>query len=463
MNKDKLKTKHELWRRGVLTWKLHKGQKRVYESLKALPKPIREAVILISRRWGKSYLGVIMALEDCLKNPGVQVMIIGPDLKQTRKIITPIINKIIKDAPSGLIKQTKSELTWTIGESTLMIGAFDTALESTRGLEAFNIYLEESAMADENEYEYTLSSVLRPTLMHSRGRITHLTTPPRSENHPFVTETMPEASINNALHIYTIHDNPLLSAQDIADEIKSMGGKDNEHCKRELFCQIVPNKSSIIVPEFDDRHIKTLDVPAYTYFLTSIDFGGVKDNHAILLGYYDFVRRKRCYVDEQWLDINTGTNDVLEAVRSLEARNSVKWLFGHPLRIVDAPGQTMVDIRRLDLECRPPDKGKDSVEDGIQALRVAFLNDEIEIDPRCKMLILTLKHAQWDKNRKDFQRTKTLGHCDMLAALSYHFRHQNIYDNPIPQNLGLNAVQHYFEPAKPTDTLTTLNDLFYGD
>lgn len=462
--KAKLAIKHELWYRGNLTWKLHKVQLIVYKALRHLPKGTREAVVLIARRWGKSYLGVVMALEDCLQNPGKQVFIVGPSLKQTRRIITPLIREITLDAPQGLIKQTKSELTWTVGESTLIIGAFDTALESFRGLEAISIYLEESGLADVQEYEYTLKSVLRPTLMHSQGRLTHLTTPPREENHPFVFSTMPEAHLNNAMFVYTIEDNPLMSKEEIEAEIQASGGRESEHCKRELFCKIVKDEKRLVTPEFDEeRHVKKLTSPPYTYYLTAIDFGGVRDNHALLLTYFDFERNKTCIFDEVWLGINTGTDEIIKAGRRMESSNDVFWLKGAPARIIDAPDQLLIDVKRMKYECTKPQKGKDSVEDGIQALRVGLLKDQIEIDPRCIVLIQTLKYGMWDKHRKDFQRTDALGHCDMIAALSYAYRHTDRVNNPFPPNLGLNRDTHFYMDEKSRRNNDTIERAFVED
>lgn len=467
MKKKNLKPeiKAELWKRGILSWKQHTGQRIIYKALRALGSDVREPVILCSRRWGKSYLGVLMAIEDCLAAPGRQVFIVGPSLKQTRRIITPLIQEVTKDAPKGLVKQTKSELTWAIGESTLIIGAFDTALESFRGLRADAIYLEESGLANPEDYDYILKSVLRPTLMHSRGKMYHLTTPPREgEAHPFVSNTLPMATLNKCLYTFTIEDNPLLSKEDIEAEIDSVGGRGSEHCERELFCRILGSDRRII-PEFNEAiHVKEIQPPAYTFFLTSIDFGGVRDNHAILLTYFDFENNRFHILDERWLEVNTGTTDIIAAGREMEAANKVVWLKGTPKRITDAPGQTQVDIKRLGYECTPPEKGKDSVEDGIQALRVAFLKEAILIHPRCVHLIQTLKFGLWDRLRKDFLRTDALGHCDMIAALSYAYRHIDRHNNPFPPNLGKHRDYHYNASGeRRTDNEDVLAETFFGD
>lgn len=458
---------HELWKRGVLTWKLHSSQKVVYDRLRGLPKPVREAVVLISRRWGKSFLGVIMALEDCLQNPGVQVLVVGPDIKQTKRIVTPIINKIMRDAPPGLIKPTKSEDLWRVGQSTFLMCGFETALESVRGLESYSIYLEESGLSNPLEYEYILSSVLRPTLMHSKGRITHLTTPPKEENHPFVDLTMPSAALKGALMVYTIHDNPLLSKEDIAAEIEAAGGIQSAHCRRELLCEIVRDEGRLLIPEFDEKiHTKESMIPNYSYFMSAVDFGGSKDNHAHLLGFYDFLRNKFIILDEMFQEINTNTEDVINACYEMEKRHRVgedsksRKLMG---RIVDAPGQVHVDLKRAGFWCSLPSKGKDSVEDGLQALRVAFRQGKIEVHPRCVHLIQTLKFGLWDKHRKDFQRSPALGHCDMIASLSYWYRHINKNSNPYPANEGAHPDTHHFKREKQNSNEEELNSAFYGD
>ncbi len=420
-------------------------------------------MFLISRRWGKSFLITLLAIEDCIRRPNSQIFIVGPDLKHTRKIMTPLIKIITADAPEGLITQNKSELSWTIGESTLIIGAFDTALEAFRGLEAHAIYIEETGLTNIEDYEYILKSVLRPTLMHSRGRIVHATTPPKEENHPFIYTTMLEAENNNALYRYTIRDNPLLSPQDIEEEIQISGGLDSPHCRRELFCEVVREKSRVIVPEFQDTHILPLTLPKYAYFLTALDFGGVMDPHAAILTYYDFERNKFCIYDEVWLPVNTGTKEIVQAVLDMEKKHGVKWLNGAPRRVTDAPGQVLVDLKQMGFDCTPPTKGKDSVEDGIQALRVECLRGRVEIDPRCNITAQTFKYGMWDKNRKGFQRTDILGHCDALAAASYALRHIDKHTNPFPPSYqGLTRESHYFIRSRRPDTMEDILTQAFG-
>lgn len=446
----------QLWYRGNLSWKLHSGQLLVYEKLRALPQSVREAVVLIARRWGKSFLGVVMALEDCLAASERQVFIVGPDLKQTRKIITPLINQICADAPAGLIRQTKSELLWKVGNSNLMIGAFDTAFESFRGLGGYGIYLEESGSSNPEEYDYVQVSVFNPVLQHSRGRKVHFTTPSKLLDHPLHTKTIPEADQNHALYIFSIMDNPLLTDEQKADEIKNMGGMEAVACKRELFCKIEKDLESTVIPEFDEeRHVKEMEIPQFAHWLTVTDYGGVMDPHDSLLCYWDFLRAKFCIYDERWLPKNTDTGEVIKA--SLEMEKQAKWL-DEPRRISDCPGQVLVDLRKMGYRTINPDKEKGSWEAMINAIRLGFQDDVIEVNPRCTKLIACLNYGQYTMNRKDFARTEALGHLDPIAALGYGYRHKNI-SNPFPKYLGKSKISHYIDP-KDLETKSSLNSAF---
>ena len=458
MTKQKLdakteRIKYELWMRGNLEWKMHAGQKKVYEQLKALPPTVRERVVFISRRWGKTYLGLLMAIMKCLEGPNKQVFIVAPTIKQASKIISPLIQEIVGDAPPGLVSRTKSEHTWHIGLSTLQIGGFDTAIETFRGLKADAIFLEESGMSDPEKYEYIINSVLRPTLQHSRGPITHLTTPALELGHPLHLYTIPRAKLNSAFFTYSIYDNPLLLPEEIEAEIEIMGGVDSPHVRRELFCELIKDTQTLIIPEFDQKVVTDIKHVRHAIWLTAIDFGGARDKTSIITGFYDFKRAKTVIVKSTLLEPNTGTNIILAACGALEHEAAVVWKDNMENRVCDAAGQTHVDIQRAGFRCYLPRKGRDSVEEGINALRVEFLKGNIEIDTSCKDLIVSLESGRWNRSRTDFVRTKELGHCDAVAAMVYFMRHIDRHTNPYPAHEMLSNHTHFIpERNKVKDT-----------
>lgn len=419
MNRQSKQTAQQiLWSSGVLHWKLHDAQKLIYKDLQSLDRDTREVLIFCARRFGKSYLGLILALEKALSKPNIQVAIVGPSLKQTTSITTPLLKKITQDAPDGLIKRTKSEARWNLHNgSVLLIGGFDTIAESLRGMELEEIYLEETGLAtpDSDEYNYILYSILLPTLMHTRGKIIHLTTPSRIVDHPLHTETLPKCRLLNAFHLYTIEQNPLLSKEDIEKEIESLGGKDSVAVKRELYCQIVRDDSITVVPTFkEELHTAQAIEPTHPlkYFVGG-DLGYTNDLSAFVLVGYDHNLGKVLILDEQHFEPETPSKKIVDTLHE-------RWSHLNPTYIVDIQGNTRIDFSGLGLATVQPIK--DKFESTITFIRNEFYKDALLIDSKNTLLIETLRSGIFNKQKTDFKRTAALGHLDFIMALIYALR-----------------------------------------
>lgn len=358
-----------------------------------------------------------MAVEDCLRKSGSQVFIIGPTKIQTSDIVNGLLPLIMEDCPKGMMTATKSERKWQFSNgSQLIISGFDTALESMRGKRADSIYLEESGLANPDDYEYIISSVLFPTLMHSRGKIIHLTTPAFILDHPLHLKTIPKAQSSGAYFKYTIRDNPLLSDDQIESEIYNLGGLSSSHCQRELFCNIVRDENITVVPQFDERkHVAEVVLPDNAHYWVAGDIGGVRDKSVLLLCAYDYNTGKLHVVKEAAFDSKTPTTEIVKGGFEMEGGRTVN-------RAVDAPGQLFIDLSSVyGYSCYPPEKLH--FDQNIIRLQTAFWKDEIIVDPSCKLLIATLNSGQLNKQRTDFNRTESLGHCDAMAALVYGLRY----------------------------------------
>jgi hypothetical protein len=410
------KARRWAWHQGKLDWKLHSAQKSIYTILRALPKEKREAIVLCARRFGKSYLGTLCALEDALQNDEKQIAIIGPTHKQTRSIVTPLIREITKDMPQGLVTHGKSTSTWhTHNGSTIVLGGFDTVLESLRGLELFSVYLEESglATADQEEYNYLLYSVIFPTLMHSRGKIIHLTTPPRILGHPLVTETLPKCKMDGAFFSFDIEKNPLLSAEDIEKEIEMLGGRDSITVRRELFCEIIRDEAITILTTFDKaRHVAEIDPSHDVVWFVGGDLGYTNDLSVFVLAGYDHNVGKVIVVDEKVFQPSTPSSVIVESLS--------EWSDKSPTYVVDIQGNTRTDMSGLGLPTVTPIK--DKFESTITFIRNEFYKDALIIKPNCKLLIETCENGMFNKQKTDFFRSQSYGHCDAIMALVYLLR-----------------------------------------
>lgn len=421
---DPFLARQALFAQGCLHWYLHPSQRDVYDKLRALPRDARQRVVEISRRWGKSVLGVVMALEDALASPNAQVLYCAPTLKQASNIIVPLIRDVLQFAPQGLVTRTKSEYRWNCANgSSVILGGFDSASESFRGLRATSIFCDESGITDPDEFLYTVRSVLLPTLLHSRGPMTHLTTPSPYPVHPLHDEVIPECQQHGSHFVRTVYDNPLIDAKTIEQFKRDCGGEASVAWRREFLCIREIDRELIVVPEFNETvHVRDYQ-PVHANYLVATDFGGVRDKTVGLLVAYDFERGSTHFLREFVADANTGTKAIIAGLTEIEPYKVD--------RVVDAPGQLLIDLNDAHgYECRQTPK--DDWLAQINNLRNGFNQQNVFVHPRCKFLIATLKAATFNKTRTDFNRTATLGHMDAIAAATYGYRSIDRFTNPIP-------------------------------
>jgi hypothetical protein len=124
-------------------------------------------------------------------------------------------------------------------------------------------------------------------------------------------------------------------------------------------------------------------------------------------------------------------------------------------RWIDLPGQVQVDlISDHGYGCAVP--RKHDAEAGVKALRTAFYNNEIEIDPSCRFLITTLRSGIYNDKRTDFERTRELGHMDAISAAIYGYRMRD-EENPYPANYGITP---YITVGNLTQEGSELDKLF---
>lgn len=442
-----------LWLDGDLSWKLWAQQVPIYNAIRSLPAEVDEPVILCGRQFGKSHLGVLLAVEDCLAFDDKCFLIIGPTLKQTREIVAPRLRRIAEDAPRGLIRPSKSEGKWYIGTSELVIGGMDVNSSAQRGKTVQNVYIEEIVDSRPDDYLEALRSDIGPAMTHSdAGKTIFLTTLPKVPDHPFITETMAKAELNGSLYVYTIDDNKALSATQYEACVRRAGGRNSDAFQREYLCRVIRDRSVVIIPDFDrSKDIEDFEQPRFSNLEIYTDFGGVRDMTVSLLVCYDFMRARDLVIDELWHKHNTPTDEIVGAIKHhwVDEATHRDYIYGPvTAHYVDAPGQLRVDlIRSHGYECRMP--AKDDWEAAINNLAVRFTQRKVKVHPRCPLTIQTCQSGVFNKNRTDFDRSSTLGHMDAVAALMYAVRSLN-RDNPYPDQ-SREHDGYFVKPELPVD------------
>lgn len=191
------------WRKGDLSYKLDETQVKIYSAanaawervgaapagelslsaLKALPEVV--AAALCSRRLGKSSVACVKAAETCLRKPNAVVLYLAKDGVDVGLIVDGIFKAVIAaDAPKELVPEIKLHSGMVVFKNGSRIefhGANDGKIEDLRGRAADGVVADE--IGSWQDPKYALDSILKQTVMTTRGWIFIPTTPPKSPGH----------------------------------------------------------------------------------------------------------------------------------------------------------------------------------------------------------------------------------------------------------------------------------------
>lgn len=429
----------ELWRRGTLrnVGGLHADQRRIHAQY--VSSVGRVFVLCCSRRWGKSMLCCLLALECALGTAGAQVRYAAPTGKMARRIVVPHMRKLLAQCPVALRPRfSAQDLTWTFpnGSEIVLAGCDNGNAENLRGTSMDLGIVDEGGFID--DLDYVVTSILLPQTMTTGGRIFIASSPARTPTHAFTAICLRAEAEGRYAH-RTIYDAPHITAGLIAEFMAECGGEDTTDWLREYMAQTVVDESIAVLPEFTPRAksiVQEHPAPPFRHCLVAID-GGFEDLSFALFGYHDFLTDQLIVEDERvWHRQNSATvsKDILAAERAL-------WATKEPvLRVFDADATVRNDMVTLHkLNCRLPRKDDKSAQ--VNALRVALAQGRILVHPRCKALIAHCKGAIWNKSRTSFERADGFGHYDGVDALVYMWRHTDRTANPYPANWGLASEQ----------------------
>lgn len=377
-----------------------------------------------------------------------------PKQNMIRINITPIFNSLLEDCPKDLRPHFNGKdniYEFPNGSQIQLAGTDSGNAEKIRGGNAHLCIVDEAGFC--SELNYLVNSILIPTTTLTQGKIIlSSTTPPNSE-HEFI-EYMRIAGAQESLIVKTIYDaledhkteeNPRITEHLINEIISNTpGGEKAESFQTEYMCKILNKSNSSVVPEFDEELERDVVTewprPDFCDKYVSMDIGFV-DFTFIVFSYYDFVNGVIVVEDELCINGPTMTTESLaEQIRVKEKKiwyNKKTAQYDEPLlRVSDNNLILINDLNRLHGMIFIPTQ-KDNKDAQISQLRILLANRQIIINPRCKLLIEHLKHATWDKNRKEFRRSEAYGHYDGIDALAYLVRNIDRNRNPFPRGYAM--------------------------
>lgn len=435
-----------LWERGNLRYLLDATQKKIVAALESSKS--RKFYFLCSRRLGKSFTLVTLAVEKCLQKPNARVLYAAPYAKDAKEIVSDIMVEVLKDCPPELrpdYKQQDREYHFPNGSIIRFKAVNGEQAQHLRGGAADYVFLDECGIMD--DLRYVVTSVVMPMLLTTGGRLILATTPPKSPGHDSAV-IYEECAAQGASVTFTIHDNARVSDEIKAEFLIESGERPDDaldvlygrkpprstDTQREYFCEFVTDANTAVLPEFDGqaRIEMVRESPRPEFFDTYVAIDpGMKDRTGILYAYWDFIRGKLVIEDESLLQ----SPSTLTIAETLLEKEFELWRNQDPyLRISDVDLRLSADLWELHrIKVAQADK-QDSL-GAINRVRNMIQTRAVEIHPRCEHLIRQMKNATWNNKGSDFSRDAEKGpdgHYDLVAALKYLCRHVNYKKNPYP-------------------------------
>jgi len=475
---------HALWRAGDLSWLCHAGQAEIYKKYREWaekpPDPnkgdlARCFVMAIARRFGKTWLCLLLKFEDCIREPGSCHTYGCAFQRDISDILIPLARLISATAPPDcrpefrVSKQGETGGFYFENGSSIKLVGLDRNPDGLRGRASDGVVISEAGFVQ--SLKHAVRDVLYPQLQgRPKARIILESSAPEDLETDFDEFFLPDAKLRSAFIEKTIDDNPILSSEEREEFIKAAGGRGSPTCEREYYNVRTRDGSRVVIPEFSvQRHVKPVTLPPYADAYVAID-PGIRDLCALIFGFWDFKRAKLC-IQACWAERNAGTPTVAEQIRvaekelwsDLTAWNGKEFKSQPYMRVADTDLRLLTDLdKEHGIQVRKIQGSRSELKEPvINGLRTAFVNDQIEIDPSCVALISHITAARWNASRTDYQRTEVHGHYDLLDALTHLWKSIVRQRNPYPpEHLGRSGVRVLHPEARMSRPAQALSKAF---
>lgn len=451
-------TADSLFREGDLSWMLDDHQLVIYEAIRAwevrrLAEPTTGAsrifMLDAGRQVGKTFTVDLIKVEDCIRRPKSRHLIASATAVGLKEFVIPNIEVIITQAPDDvrprLLLGHKGMRTafWFPNGSVLKLVGIDKNPDELRGPALHGAVVSEAAFV--RYLKRVISSVIYPQFTRDPNATLILeSSAPKDVAHDFDQVFLPDCQRRKAYVFMTIDDNTAITQEQKDELVNAAREIDPDDAEREYYGRRVRNRADVIIPEFDkDLHVLGSVRPDRAICMAALD-PGMRDLFALLWGYWDFPRAK-LVVEAEYCERNASTAAIADVIRETETRiygefngfqasytdlqapsgfpywDGIKWRSNPVQRISDTEARTIGDLI-MDHGIAVQNTLKDDKEAALNALRHGFRSKKIEIHPRCVNTIAHVNAARWNEQRTDYERTRGMGHYDLLDALVYLWR-----------------------------------------
>ena len=404
----------------------------------------RKVVMHAARRSGKSYTLCAASIVKCLSGPNKQVRYATFTGKALKKMIFPIFKIILQDFPPNLKPHWNSMdtvFTFPNGSQIHLAGVENGHSDDLRGTAADLCIVDEAAFI--TELGYLVDTVMMPQLLTvPDGRLIMASSSPLSPAHEFV-DYLIKAKEDNCYSSYDIYNSGYEQAL-IEEFCHEAGGASSTTWRREYLNELIVDDTLAVIPEWNNKYILELAPTKWDRFYhryEAMDLG-VRDKTAVLFAKYIF-DKAQLYVERDWTisGQDTTTKNIAENVKRIEAELGYTKV---EHRIADNNSLITLNDLNNGFGLYFGATSKDSLAAMVNEVRLWVQSGRLIIHPRCTELIACLQYGVYqDNKRKEFGRSKALGHYDALAALVYLIRNVDVHTNPINMTEGLDRDRHF--------------------
>ena len=400
--------------------------------------------LLCSRRIGKSTVLATLAVRECIRRPGARVLFLTDSAIHASEILSDTLPAILDTCPEDLrpvprVKENK--LVFSNGSTFTAKGIEGGSAKAIRGLKGDIVIIDEACFIE--NISYSVYSVLMPMVIAQRGKLICGSTPPDSPGHESV-ELIQDCESNNTLmrkNIYELKGH-LYDDKQIALFEKQAGGKSSTRFRREYLAEVVSEDDFAICPSATPE--KMSKIIAITHMPQGYDPDcyvgldlGMRDKTVAIFAHWDYQNAKLVVQRESvFEDKKATTTNMAAAFQEME---KTLWDLEPFKRYCDLDLRFIEDIKQLH-GIRFQASPKDNKEAAVNQLNIMIQNEQLVIDPSCSNLISQIQYGTWKENRKEFSRSKKLGHCDALDALIFIIRNLKKNRNPIPGSVYNNHI-----------------------